>query len=159
MPSMTIVVTEDDARNELIRRGRLEGNLPEGYVASANPALRMSGDDIAAVLGLPEQPKKLGRQAKPARKGKAKAAAATTTTVPKVDRRIIEMTDLQRAIRDHLYAAVGGGEEYRRLMDEAGVPRRVRKGETIDARRVSGNHTKGNLKKSRAFAKAHGVSA
>lgn len=54
-----------------------------------------------------------------------KARKSKETSSPKKDKRVIEMTEEQRAERDRLYATTGGGIEYAKECLLAGIPVRM----------------------------------
>lgn len=177
MPTITINVTKQNAVAELKRRGRFPGFAKDlnnsTLYAQAGPATRLSADELYLIAGTGTNGvTRLARS----------ATSATVAEVTKDRSNPFGLTETQQVVREWIFAQTGGNEptvryksgarkgqvrkgrnpgEYRRLMDLAGIPRQVRKNESVSIKTVSrgpkSRITVGDPARTAAFAAEHGI--
>ena len=111
--------TKQLAKGEIARRAHNRSNprdriqvAPEAIVTKVDGVaiFNMSGAQLQALAGT---------------KKRATATKVTATVAPKTDKRVIPMSDEQRAERDRLFAEHGGGKAYAEACVAAGIPVRA----------------------------------
>lgn len=169
-----ITDTQTAAMDELVRRGHGhydgKGNFVVGggtktttkqaqAAATADGTFGLSSDQLWLLSG--HQPPSKAKSKAKAKKAKAKTTAKTTAA--RKTQHLVK-SERERLIRAFCLKSAGfdtpewDNKSYRALMDQAGVPRRVKGGENPTVK-VAGRNTVGNKNKQAAFAKANGISA
>lgn len=164
-----ITDTQAAAQDELVRRGRAHYNAKGNFVpgggaknttktaqkaAQADGTFSLSSGQLWELSGH-KPPTTQRRKSKTAKSKTAKTTAARKT-------QHLVKTEEAKAIRAFCLAQAGHGtpdwdnKSYRALMDQAGVPRRVKGGEKPTVK-VTGNVTVANKARQTKFAKANGI--